>query len=683
LKTRLRIARGAALTTLLAMVFAVPSCAPPEAPDAVVRMDFARTGSIFDAPFPSADLVDENGIVNVSGLPPGGRIAIVDQIHQALVGLHGFGTTSAIHFQLTAGPDTTMLPHRIAASDATAVVQIIDVDPDSPDVGTRIPLELYYVADAGPFGAHARLLTALPTQGWPLRASNTYAVVIADTLLTTTGNRFTPSAAMRALRDGHAPDGLVPSVGMAYTSAVMTLRAHHVDVDHVVGMTVFRTQDPTVGFQHGLQSVRGRDSITFEPFTLDTTYPTYCTFHSIAHVPVYQTGTPPYLTSGGGWTFDQSGALQFDHHEDANVLITFPRTTMPTDGFPLVTVIRTGAGGDRPLVDRGIQPSHGAASPPGTGPAMHFAAEGIAGIQIDGPHGGLRNVSGMDEQFLVFNIQNPTALRDNLRESALELDLLVDALSSIHVSAALCPGLTTATDAHVDVRHLALLGHSMGASIAPLAAAFEPRYGAIVLSGAGASWTENVIYKLSPLPVRTVAQGYLGYTGADTRILREDDPVVNWLQWAGEESDAAVYAPFLVRDPGGSPRHILMFQGIVDTYIMPPIANAMTISTGLDLAGPAIDRMDMDPRIAGLQSILDVLPLRGRTQQSFPVSANLPVPGGGMVTGAVVQHMSDGIEDGHEVMWQLPDAQTQYRCFLRSYVSGAPPVIVDPAVGCP
>ena len=661
----------------------------------MILMDFTRPTSIFDAPFPSADLVDATGVVQLDRLPPGGRIAIVDQIHQALLGHHGFGATSAIHFQLTVAPTMSFDRMRIAASDASAVVQIVDVDPSSPSVGTRIPLELYYADDAGPFGARAHLLTALPTQGWPMRASTTYAVIVLDSLVPATGGQYVPSPAMTALRAGSAPTTLGTTAGTTYTDAAAQLRMHGVDLGHVIGMTVFRTQDPTAVFSRGLQSVRGRDMITFDaPFAIDTNpsdptytgiYPNYCVYHTTAHVPVYQTGTPPYETSGGGWAFDATGGLLLDHTEQANVLVTLPRTTMPTDGFPLVTLVRTGAGGDRPLVDRGIQPGEGMASPPGTGPAVHFAAEGIAGIQIDGPHGGLRNITHMDEQFLVFNIENPTALRDNLRQSALELDLLVDALASVHLDASLCPGLVTSTgQAHIDTRHLALMGHSMGASIAPLAAAFEPRYGAVVLSGSGASWIENVIYKESPLPVRTIAEGYLGYTGADAHVLREDDPVVNWLQWAGEESDAAVYAPFLIRDAGGAPRHILMFQGIVDTYILPEIANPMTITTGLDLAGPAIDRTSTTlTSMPAFQSVIDVLPLRGRMQQSFPVSANIPVPGGGTVTGAVVQHMQDGLEDGHEVMWQLPDAQTQYRCFLRSYLQDPAPSIVDPAVGCP
>jgi pimeloyl-ACP methyl ester carboxylesterase len=667
------------------------SCAPPEAPTAQVRMDFLRPGSLFDAPFPAPDLQAADGTVDVAHLPPGGRVAIVDQIRAALVGAHGYGTTAPVQFSLTEEPDTSMWPHdarrsevaRFPVADDQAVVQLIDVDPDSPMRGQRIPLEVYYASDAGPFGGHDHVLTLLPVQGWPMRASTRYAAIVTDALLTMEGRRFAPSASMRAIRNGAAPPDINGLGAEELAHAVAALTELHVDLDHVVGMTTFRTQDPTEVLERGIDSVRGRDSIVLDaPFALEETYDDYCVYHTTVHVPVYQAGDPPYATTGGGWVFDQTGALVVQQMQQANVLITLPRRTMPTDGFPIVTLVRTGAGGDRPLVDRGIDPMPHMGATPGTGPAMHFAQAGFAGVQIDGPHGGLRNVTHGDEQFLVFNIQNPTALRDNLRQSALELDLLVDLLATIRIDSSGCMGLVSASgEAHVDVRQLALMGHSMGASIAPLAAAFEPRYRAIILSGAGASWLENIVYKQSPIATRPLAEAILGYTGVNQRTLREDDPVLGWLQWAGEESDAAVYAPLLVREsPAGQARHILMFQGIVDTYILPAIANPMTIATGLDLAGPAIDQTDM--RLSHYQSIMDVLPLRGRRQQSFPVSANLPAPGGTMVTGAVVQHMQDGVEDGHEIMWQLPDAQAQYTCFLRTFLTGAPR-IVDAGAACP
>ena len=49
---------------------------------------------------------------------------------------------------------------------------------------------------------------------------------------------------------------------------------------------------------------------------------------------------------------------------------------------------------------------------------------------------------------------------------------------------------------HFDGTTMALMSHSMGSTISPLTLAFEPRYRAAILSGAGGSWIENIIYKL-------------------------------------------------------------------------------------------------------------------------------------------------------------------------------------------
>ncbi len=662
---------------------AVCACGIPDAPPgATVRMAFLRGGGLFDAPFPAADLENDDGTIAVELLPNGGRIRIVEQIRASLAGASGFGTTSAVQFALTDLPDTSSLPDVNGSREPSAVVQLIDVDPASPAHGERVPVEVYFDPDAGPFGFHAHLLTLLPVQGWPLRPRTQYAAIVTDALTTSDGAPFVPSASMRALASGDAPSDLEGNALAAFRAALASLETLGLDPEHLVGMTTFHTGDPTEVLGRALDSVRGRDTLTLDaPLTLAVTHDDYCVFQTTVEVPVYQAGEPPYSTTGGGWVFDDAGGLIVQHTEHATVFVTLPRRAMPTDGFPAVVLVRTGAGGDRPLVDRGIDVAPHAGAPPGTGPAMHFAREGFAGVQIDGPHGGLRNVTGGDEQFIVFNIQNPEALRDNLRQSAVELDLLVDLLPTLRLDPTGCDGLVTPDGAaRIDIRTLALMGHSMGASIAPLAAAFEPRYRAIILSGAGASWLENVLYKLSPVATRGLATTFLGYNAErPARTLREDDPVLNWLQWAGEASDAAVYAPLLVRDASpGSARDILMFQGIADTYIMPPIANALTIATGLDLAGPVLDRDD--PRIADFRSITDVLPLRGRGALAFPVSGNLDTLGP-PVTGAVVQHFEDGVEDGHEIMWQLPEAQTQYRCFLRGLLRGMPE-IVDGAVGC-
>jgi hypothetical protein len=344
---------------------------------------------------------------------------------------------------------------------------------------------------------------------------------------------------------------------------------------------------------------------------------------------------------------------------------------MPAAGFPIVVFSRTGGGGERPLVDRGVQAmSGGPAITPGTGPAMYFAKAGFAGSSIDGPHGGLRNVTKGDEQFLMFNIGNPRALRDNVRQSAAELVLQAHVLEGISIDVSGCPGVTNTTDgmAHFDTSIAALMGHSMGATIAPLSLAFEPRFLAGILSGAGGSWIENVIYKQKPLAVKGIAEILVGIAGEGE--LTEHDPVLSMFQWAGEAADPPVYAARV------TPRHILMMQGIVDHYIMPPIADAASLSLGLDLAGEALDAKT--PEVASLAPLGPLLDLAGRRAIALPASANVDGPLGVKVTAVVTQHPEDGVEDGHEVVFQTEAPKRQYRCFLEGLAKGTP---VVPAPG--
>jgi hypothetical protein len=652
----------------------IASCEEPTtAPAPTAWMVFDDTTEIFAAPFPSEHLRHDDGTVGLSGVAPG-RTTIVRQIHEALAGATGFGTTSGVHVRFEEAIDPSTLPVGIV-DDAEAIVQLVHVDAADPEhLGERAPIRVFFQADQGPFGT-TNVLTALPVQGLPLRAGTLYALVVREGLETIDGLALGRPSAIDALARGEAPPGLEGPGLEAYRAAFDALDDVSIDPSGLRAITVFRTQDPTAILERAV-STTDRGLTPSVPFTSDEVFDDYCVFHTTIGMPVYQDGEPPYASEGGAWVFDAEGRLVLDHEEEANLVVTLPRRPMPANGFPISVVIRTGAGGDRPLVDRGPHAvAQGEPIAPGTGPARDFAQVGWAGLSVDGPHGGLRNVTMGDEQFLDFNIQNPTALRDNLRQSALELVLLARTLDRLRIDASACPGLEE-SEARFDTSRVVLLGHSMGASIAPIAAAFEPTFDALVLSGAGASWLENILHKESPIPTRPLAESLLNY-GRAGLSLSEPDPVLNLLQWAGEEADAAVYAPHLVRDaPPGTARHLLVFQGIVDTYILPPIANPLTISLGIDLAGEALDRGE--PRLDAYDSILEVLPLSGREALAYPVRENVRFESGAdPITAAVVQHAEDGIEDGHEVMWQTEDARTQLRCFLASMAEGAP-TIADP-----
>src|SRR5206468_1447998 len=127
---------------------------------------------------------------------------------------------------------------------------------------------------------------------------------------------------------------------------------------------------------------------------------------------------------------------------------------------------------------------------------------------------------------------------------------------------------------------------------------------------------ENVLYKRLPLHILPIANTLVHYTN---RTLTENDPALSLVQWAAESSDPPVYTDFVIQHPRyrGTPAHVLMLQGIVDNYILPNIANASSLSFGLDLAGPAIDAPST-PELTGQTSILTVLPLSGRRQIQYP-----------------------------------------------------------------
>jgi len=607
-------------------------------PGVQVRMDFARA-ELYDAPFPSDDL--RSGTVDVSGFPNPDGIPYLEDVQGLLQEAEGFGTTSGIFFALDGPVDATPWTPWTTSEDAAAV-SLVDVDPQSPERGRRVPLTVDFQADGGPFGAE-NLLSLLPVQGIVLRPGTRYAAVIRRDLGDAEGAPLGVSRDMVALARG-VSEALDAEDQEAYRQTLGFLETVGVPRDEVAGLAVFTTQDPVAEFASFVAHAREQPTpAPLEGLALTEVFDGYCVYEGAVHMPDYQQGEPPFDTEGG-WTTDGSGTPVVQRQAVSRLWLTVPREPTPAEGWPVAVMIRTGGGGDVPLVERGVRDASGAAEP-GTGPAMHFADLGWAGLTVDGPHGGARNPTGANEQFIMFNVGNPMATRDNVRQSALEIALLPDVLEGLQFEVDDCPGASGVFEARSD--GLVLMGHSMGATIAPLSLAVEPRYEALILSGAGGSYIHNLVHKQSPLPVRPVAEAILNYPTRG-RELHAHDPFLSLLQWGAESSDPPVYAASIAPDA-----EILMLQGIVDTYILPPMANATSLSMGLDLAGPSLD-VD-HPDLQDFTPLGDLLPLVGGREVPLPVSEAVRV---------VIQHAEGPIEDGHEVMFQTESPTRQYRCLL-------------------
>jgi hypothetical protein len=650
-----------------------------------VLMDFTGGSTFFDSPFPSDARLTSAGLPDLSGFPNNPPVALATSVLAlAQNGPRAFGTTSSIYFRFTSAVSsesaaTLYDPHPSLSSDAT--VFIIDVDPGSPALGKRSAARGLFLANAGPFGA-SNLFAVLPYQGVPLLPATRYAAVILTTLLDSHGRPLGVAPAMALLAQGEKPEGMSAAAFSEYQDGLTALKQASVDVSTIAGMTVFTTDTPTADYEKVKNAMLALPVPQISgPWVPYEVFPSYCVYQSTIPMPEYQGGVAPYSTAGGGWVFDSSGNPVLQGYQQANIVVTIPRTTMPTAGYPLTVMSRTGAGGNRPLVDRGTQATNG--GPPivaGSGPAMYYAAAGFAGMSIDGPLGGLRNPTDPDtannEDYTVFNVANPVALRDNVRQSAAELSLAASIASSLTLNVTACPGANTPEGgpARFDAGTLAIMSHSMGSTISPLTLAFEPRYRAAILSGAGGSWIENIVYKLDPLPLQPILSDLLGISPGSGYTLGEGDPLVNMFQWAAESADAPVYDSRTIHHPVDAPAHnVLKVQGIIDHYILPPICNATTLSLGLDLAGPELD--STTPGLASYTPLDAVIDLSGRKLITLPAAGNVTTVDGGLVTAIVTQHPSDGIEDGHEVIFQTDPPKHEYMCFLLSLAAGQTPLI--------
>lgn len=570
----------------------------PEGPTVVTDGE-----GFFGAPFPA-----EGRLSDLDAFPNPDDVPVVDDVLATLAADPdlGFPTTGAIWFPLTGPIDPTLLPDAAGSLLPDSPVRLVALDS-----GEAHPVDLYFEPDEQPF-APENLLTLLPVQGIPLRPDTEYAAVLTTSLGL---RRWT----------GEVPDGL--------------------DMPNLAAVTTFRTGRPTAGLDRGVQAARDLGLPEISDLALLELHDDFCVFQRQVDMPVFQQGDPPYLTDGGGWHPD----FELQRQAPSRVFLTIPRSPGP---WPVAVMVRTGGGGDRPLIDRGPRAEAGGeAVEPGTGPALHFARSGVAGVMVDGPHGGLRNPGGADEQFLMFNITNPEALRDNLRQSALELALVPELLDGLDADLSAC------ADGQLDTDRIALFGHSMGATIAPLVLAAEPRYDLVLLSGAGGGWIENVLHKQLPLEVRPLAESMLGY---DDRSLSRHDPFLAMLQWAGESADPPVYAAH-------TDAHVFMMQGIVDHYILPPIANATSLSFGLDRAGPELDATtaELDP----YRTLAELQPLVGTGSVAAPVSGNREGR-----TRIVVQYPEGPIEDGHEVVFQTDAPKAAYEHVLSTWADGSPEV---------
>jgi hypothetical protein len=635
-------------------------CAPDGAV-ARVLFEIPRAGEVSDdffrLPFPN-DLRRRDGRLDLSELPRRGSdglgFDLVDRYARALEQENaGAGLNPTVFFRLTRPAD--LRPG--ASAHGPGAIFFVDLTAGTTSYGRRLPHQVA-AAQAGRYFCGAGLVVQ-PALTWqPLVPGHRYAVVLTRALTDTDGTPFLPDLDLRVLLAGRAPPGEERQrAWQVYAPLRAWLAETKVPADTVVGAAVFTTQ--TIDTLSELRAaVQKLDAPRVTELTRcgqgqssscdDDRVPgcaaasadgAFVEYRGLLRLPVFQTGTPPYEDEGGGLARGPDGRPRPERDEEVCFGLSVPRRDPPAGGWPLVVYGHGTGGSFRSHLESGLAEEL-AAGAIDEGSAVPLAMLGYDGVL----HGSRRGESTRSIEELVYNFANPAAARGNTWQAAADLFALARALPALAGA-----GLPLAATP------LALYGHSQGGTAAALAAAHEPRFGLVVLSGTGGALTLSLLGKTRPVPIAPLFPFLLG----DDAPVDATHPILSLVQTYFDAADPLNHAGrILAGFADGAPvrRHLLHVFGASDQYT-PDI-------TQLHLA-----------RAAGLP-VLHPVPSAGGDGAPVveaPVRANLST-GAGRVTAVQAQYLPDGY-DGHFVSTRNPAARAAVQRMLGTFFRDDAPVV--------
>ncbi|HUQ06660.1 MAG TPA: hypothetical protein VM261_29355 [Kofleriaceae bacterium] len=649
-----------------ALVAAAAACGgDDDPPGTLFELDGELAGdTFFDFPFPSDLRVDADGTAAYAGFPNKGNNRIVTQLTALADARRGFPVMASAYFRFVEA-----LPARttseLVAADASAPILYIDVDPDSPERGSLVPLVAQTLQPDDT--AAAFLLGVGPRPGWVLAPSTTYAVVVRRAV----APGVSPARAISVLAAGRTPSGARGAeMAAVYEPLWPVLDDLGVARDDVLTATVFTTGDEVAVLHERSEAIRVAHDAVISNIRLDPTdggaHTGYCELLADVTYPQFQKGVAPY-SSEGQFVLDGDGVPIKQGELTAPLAITIPSREMPPAGWPLYQFFHGSGGLSSGLVDLGKTLTVGGEPVVGEGPGYVVARHGIAAAASALPLNPERYANASDYEYL--NLLNLGAFPFTFQQGVIEQRLLLDALLELRIAPSAlgsCSGPTlpaTATAHAFNPAKLTAGGQSMGGMYTNMVGAVEPRLGALVPTGAGGYWGKMIL----DTDLIAGARGFVGGVFAtDETQLTFLHPGLSLMTVGWEIAEPMASMARLARRPlpGFPARHVYEPVGLDDVYFPTEIFDAAALAYGNRQAGT-----ELWPQ---LQDALTLDGLGGIA--SYPVTANVDGK-----TRVVVQFASDGIANSHYIYRQLDEVKHQYGCFLDSYVRTETPVVPAPA----
>ena len=369
-----------------------------------VRMRLAALDQGFYAqPWPLATRLRDDGTLDLDGFPtPPNATFIVANLPTIASKTHGFSTNGAIFASLDGALDPDTLPGVAESLDDGASAYLVEVERGSATRGERTPISCGYRAEATAYNP-PHFLACVPFPGFALRPATRYALVLTDALLDAEGEPLRASQRLLDVLHGRddGEDALAAELIDAYAPLADFLLADaHADADaleHVVGGTVFSTQDPTAELRALAEAVQALDppevtDVRAYEGALPTESGSYVALQGTYDTPIYQQGQTPYQLAGGEITFEADGTPFQSGTLSLRFGLSVPMGAMPAGGWPVV-LYHHGTGGDAyTFIEDGT--------------AENLAQVGVAMIGVDAPVHGTRKPDGVAPDLLFFNVTN-------------------------------------------------------------------------------------------------------------------------------------------------------------------------------------------------------------------------------------------------------------------------------------
>jgi predicted esterase len=597
------------------------------------------TDDFYALPFPNALRVRDDGTIDLSRYPQiGGQIGdYITAIDQSQARFQN----TAVFFRLDGPVDPATLPaDAMAALADGATVFAVDLTTDQ-----RLPVRTRFTAINYDF-IGPNWIAVLPEPGFPFHEGHDIAVLVTDGVHGSDGKPVERAADLDAvLSSSSSSDAAIARAHTAYAPLETWLAAHADVAKHLAGATYFNAgsstkimadlraavyaQVPTPPTLDALV-YDGEDAAPNGGAAVDDIY------EGTYQGPNFQQGDSPYSSSGGAITNPPT----VQKMETLRIAITVPKGTPPAAGWPVV-IYQHGTGGDYKSF---IGDGSGREAARVTDASGNVLAQ-MAMIGTDQVLHGTRSPAGTDYDTAFFNFVNLPAAHDNPKQGALDAFSVVRLIHTIDVASA------PTTGAHIkfDPSRIYFKGHSQGGLTGPLFLSAEPEVKAAILSGAGGGLISSLLHKTEPVNIPQVVQGLL-HDPVD-----EYHPLLSLIQGYFEDSDPVNYARLFFREPpaGLAPKSIFQTLGIVDHYTPIPTIETLALAMGVQPAGPQ------------LQTI-DDLPLTTTQWGSAPITGNVA---GGQATGVLLEYTAPAGDDGHFVVFDVPDAVSQSNRFLASHAA--------------